>query len=230
MRSVLITGANRGLGLEFASQYAADGWRVFACCRRPDAASELGAIAAASDGRLIVHTLDVADRASIDSLAAALRGEAIDVLINNAAVIGGRDQRFGGLDWDEWTSTLRTNVMGPTHMLEAFADHVAASDKKAAVTVTSGMGSIADTSGGQYVYRTSKAAVNMAMRSASKDLAGRAITVAVIHPGWVRTDMGGSGADLSPSESVSGMRRVIDGQSAADNGKFLDHAGREHPW
>ena len=230
MSSVLITGANRGLGLEFAGQYAAEGWRVFACCRHPGAASELGAIAAESEGRVGVHELDVADRASIDTLAAALRGEAIDLLINNAAVFGGRDQRFGGLDWDEWASTLRTNVMGPTHMLEAFADHLAASDKKAAVTVTSGMGSTADTSGGHYVYRTSKAAVNMAMKSASKDLADRAIIVAVIHPGWVRTDMGGSGADLSPSQSVSGMRRVFDGLTAADNGRFLDHAGEEHHW
>ena len=230
MSSVLITGANRGLGLEFASQYAAEGWRVFACCRRPDAASELGAIAARSEGRVGVHVLDIADRASIDSLAAALRGEAIDLLINNAAVFGGREQRFGGLDWEEWSSALRTNVMGPTHMLEAFADHIAASAKKAAVTVTSGMASIADTSGGQYLYRTSKAAMNMAMRSASRDLADRAIIVAVIHPGWVRTDMGGSGAPLSPSESVSGMRRVLDGLSAADSGKFLDHAGKEHPW
>ena len=230
MRSVLITGANRGLGLEFAGQYAAEGWRVFACCRRPDAASELGAIAAESGGRVSVHELDVADRANIDALAAGLRGEAIDLLINNAAVFGGRDQQFGGLDWDEWASTLRTNVMGPTHMLEAFADHIAASDKKAAVTVTSGMGSTADASGGHYVYRTSKAAVNMAMKNASKDLADRSIIVAVIHPGWVRTDMGGSGADLSPSQSVSGMRRVFDGLTAADSGTFLDHAGEEHPW
>jgi NAD(P)-dependent dehydrogenase (short-subunit alcohol dehydrogenase family) len=231
MSIALITGANRGLGLEFAQQYLADGWQVYAACRDPASASELRRLAKNSNGKLRLLAMDVTDPASIHATATELDGQAIDLLLNNAGVIGPPGQIIGNIDYDAWAEVLAINTIGPMRVSEAFVEHVARSDRKLIVTLTSGMGSIADnTSGGSIVYRSSKAAVNMVMRSLAIDLAPRGITCVVVNPGWVRTDMGGPNATLEPSESISALRRLIASLGPEHSGKFFNHTGREYPW
>ena len=231
MASALITGANRGIGLEFARQYLADGWQVYAACRDPASASELRRLAQASDDNLLILALNVTDPETVKAVAAQLDGQAIDLLLNNAGVGGARGQTIGNIDYKAWAKVLDVNTMGPLRVAEAFVDHVARSERKLIVTLTSGMGSIADnTSGGAFAYRSSKAAVNMVMRSLAIDLAPRGITCVVVNPGWVRTDMGGSQATLTPAESVKRLRDLIETLGPAQSGKFFNYDGREYPW
>jgi NAD(P)-dependent dehydrogenase (short-subunit alcohol dehydrogenase family) len=231
MPSALITGANRGLGLEFARQYLADGWRVYAACRDPASASKLHRIAGQGDDKLRILAMDVTDPGSIYAAATELDGQAIDLLLNNAGIIGPRAQTLGSVDYEAWAEVLAVNTIGPMRVSEAFVEHVARSDRKLIVTLTSGMGSVADnTSGGSIVYRSSKAAVNMVMRSLAIDLAPRGITCIVVNPGWVRTNMGGPNATLTPDESVSTLRRLIATLGPEQSGKFFNHTGREYPW
>ena len=231
MPSALVTGANRGLGLEFARQYLADGWQVYATCRHPDFASELRHLAEASDYKLRIMALDVTDSASVKAAAAELDGQAIDLLLNNAGVGGARGQTIGNIDYKAWAKVLDVNTMGPMRVSEAFVDHVTRSERKLIVTLTSGMGSIADnTSGGAFAYRSSKAAVNMVMRSLAIDLASRGITCVVVNPGWVLTDMGGTHATTTPAESVTRLRRLIETLGPTQSGRFFNHDGREYPW
>jgi NAD(P)-dependent dehydrogenase (short-subunit alcohol dehydrogenase family) len=231
MASTLITGANRGLGFEFARQYLADGWQVYAACRDPASASEIRRLAEDSYGKLRILAMNVTDQASIRAAATELDGQAIDLLLNNAGIIGPRGQTIGNIDYEAWAEVLAVNTMGPMRVSEAFVGHVASSDRKLIVTLTSGMGSIADnTSGGSIIYRSSKAAVNMVVRSQAIDLAPRGITCVVVNPGWVRTDMGGPNASLEPSESISALRRLIATFGPQQSGKFFNHTGREYPW
>lgn len=228
MPSTLITGANRGLGFEFARQYLADGWQVYAACRDPASASELRRLA---EDKLRILAMDLTDPASIRAAATELDGQAIDLLLNNAGIIGPRGQTIGNIDYEAWAEVLAVNTMGPMRVSEAFVEHVASSERKLIVTLTSGMGSIADnTSGGSIVYRSSKAAVNMVVRSLTIDLAPRGITCVVVNPGWVRPDMGGPNASLEPSESISALRRLIATFGPEQSGKFFNHTGREYPW
>jgi NAD(P)-dependent dehydrogenase (short-subunit alcohol dehydrogenase family) len=231
MPSTLITGANRWLGLEFARQYAAEGWQVYATCRDPSSAPELRRVADASDHKVQIMALDVTDLASIKAAATELEGQAIDLLLNNAGVGGTRGQTIGNIDYEAWAHVLDVNTLGPLRVSEAFVDNVARSERKLIVTLTSGMGSIADnTSGGAFAYRSSKAAVNMVMRSLAIDLAPRGITCVVINPGWVRTDMGGPRGTQTPAESAAKLRRLIDNLEPAHCGKFFNHDGREYAW
>lgn len=231
MPVTLITGANRGLGLEFARQYLADGWQVYAACRDPASASELRRLAQDSGGKLRILAMDVTDPRSIRAAATELEGQAIDLLLNNAGIIGPRGQAIGNIDYDAWAEVLAVNTMGPMRVSEAFVEHVANSDRKLIVTLTSGMGSIADnTSGGSIVYRSSKAAVNMVMRSLAIDLAPRGIICVVVNPGWVRTDMGGPNATVEASESIGALKRLIATLGPQHSGKFFNHTGREYPW
>lgn len=231
MPTVLVTGANRGLGLEFARQYSAEGWQVFAACRAPDGAMELLQLAAKSAGHIRILAMDVTDSASVRTAAAALGGEAIDLLLNNAGVGAPHNQRIGSLDYGAWARVLDTNTLGPMRVVEAFIESVAQSRDKRIVTITSGMGSLADnSSGGSYAYRSSKAAVNMVMRSLAIDLAPRGITCVAINPGWVRTDMGGPRGKISPAESIAAMRAVIASLRPEDSGKFLNYTGKAYPW
>jgi len=239
MPTTVITGASRGLGLELARQYAADGWRVFACARNPQAAQELDELAEASDGRLTVHPLDVADHAQIAALARQIDGAPIDLLLNCAGVMGsatGSDngmsaQRFGRTDYDEWTRTLRVNTFGPLKMAETFVDNVAASTQKKIVALTSITGSMGqNTFGGLYPYRSSKAALNAVLKSMALDLKRRGIIVLPLHPGWVRTAIGGSRGELDVVESVVAMRQLIAALQPTDSGRFLQWDGRELPW
>jgi NAD(P)-dependent dehydrogenase (short-subunit alcohol dehydrogenase family) len=228
---LLVTGANRGLGLEFARQYAADGWQVYAACRSPKAAKDLQHLAGESGGRIRVLEIDVTDTASVRSAAAPLKGVAIDLLLNNAGVMGPRSEHLGSLDYAAWARVLDANTLGPMRVTEAFLQNVAKSGLKQVVTITSGMGSLADnTSGDSYAYRSSKAAVNMVMKSLAIDLAPRGITCIVMNPGWVRTDMGGPRGTISPAESITAMRSVIANLRPDDSGKFLNYTGKPYPW
>ena len=180
MPSVLITGGNRGLGFEFAKQYAADGWRVYPACRDPNNASDLRRLAETTQGLVEVLPLDVTDLASVRSAAAKLEGRAVDLLLNSAGIGGPPRQTVGAIDYGGWARVLDVNTMGPARVTEAFTDNVARSNRKLIVTITSGMGSIADnTSGGSIAYRSSKAAVNMVMRSLAIELAPRGIACEV---------------------------------------------------
>ena len=231
MNTVLVTGSNRGLGLEFTRQDAAEGWQVYAACRDPGAAGMLRELSAGSGGRIAVIALDVSNLASVRAAAQSLAGTPIDLLVNNAGVGSPRGQKLGALDYAAWARVLDVNTLGPMRVTEAFLDHLAAGSGKKVVTITSGMGSIADnSSGGSYAYRSSKSAVNMVMKSLSLDLAPRGITCIVMNPGWVRTDMGGPGGKISPEESIAGMRRVIAKLKPGDTGKFFNYDGGEYPW
>jgi NAD(P)-dependent dehydrogenase (short-subunit alcohol dehydrogenase family) len=230
-QTVLVTGSNRGLGLEFVRQYAADGWRVYAACRAPGEAGDLRKLAAGSDGRVELLALDVTDSAGVRAAAARLAGVPIDLLINNAGVGSPKGQKLGGLDYAAWQRVLDTNTLGPMRVTEAFLASLEKGRQKKVVTITSGMGSIGDnTSGGSYAYRTSKAAVNMVTKSLSVDLAPRGIICIVMSPGWVRTDMGGPRGTLTPEESVKAMREVIAGLKPGDTGKFFNYNGKNYPW
>lgn len=231
MPTTLVTGANRGLGLEFVRQYAADGWTVHAACRDPAKARALKDVARASGGRVTVHALDVGSRDGVRALAKSLAGEPIDVLVNNAGVYGGDRQGFGKVDDGAWDATIRTNALGPLMVTEALIANVAAGEAKVVACVTSTMGSIADnTSGGAYIYRASKAALNAVVGSLARDLAQRGVTVLAFHPGWVKTDMGGRNAPVTPEASISGMRTQIARAKPKDTGRFLDYTGKSVPW
>ena len=226
MPTVLITGANRGIGLELARQYAADRWSVIATCRDPKSAGELRAL----KGDIRIEALEVTDEKQLQALAKALAGTPIDVLLNNAGMLTGYEA-FGQTDTRSWLQTLHVNTIAPLHMAEAFVDHVAGSQQKKIASITSGMGSIGrNTSGSAYAYRTSKAALNMAMATAANELRARGVIVAVISPGWVKTDMGGADANLMPEESAAGIRRVIAGLNPQASGRFFNYSGEEIPW
>src|SRR5262245_44243171 len=210
MASILVTGANRGLGLEFVRQYAADGWRVFACARRPDEAKELRALADGARGRVSLHRLEVADFSQIEALARELKAEAIDVLLNNAGVYGPNKMFFGQIDYKAWAEIFVINTMAPLRMAECFIENVVRSERKIIASISSTMGSIArNAEGRHYLYRSSKAALNMVMKSLSIDLRPRGVIAVAICPGWVQTDMGGANAPLKPEQSIIGMRRVF---------------------
>jgi NAD(P)-dependent dehydrogenase (short-subunit alcohol dehydrogenase family) len=227
MPSCLITGASRGIGLEFARQYAADGWRVLATCRRPAAAEGLRTV----EGDVRVYPLDVTDFAKIDALARQLKSEAIDVLINNAGIYGPRQLPYDGVDYAAWAEVIRTNAMAPLKVSATFAGHVGRSEQRRIVAITSRMGSMADnTSGGSYLYRSSKAALNAVMRSLAIDLKKHGIAVVMLNPGWVRTDMGGPGGEIEAFESVAGMRQVIASLRMAESGRFFNFDGTDVPW
>lgn len=237
--AVLITGANRGLGLELTRQYAADGWRVYACARRPEAATDLAALAAAPGGSLTLHAMDLFEHGSIERVAGELEGAAIDVLLNVAGTMGRVDfaregvgaMPFGATDYEDFLDTLRVNVLAPLKVIECFIPHVERGAQKKIVTLSSVVGSIAsNSSGGLYSYRAGKAAVNALMKSLGIDLGKRGIIALPMHPGWVRTDMGGPRAPLDAPTSCAGIRRVIAGLSLADAGRFLQYDGQELPW
>ncbi len=231
LNTVLVTGSNRGIGLEFVRQYLAAGWRVFATCRSPERALDLAKLAADNPDALSLHPLDVTETSQVNGLKAVMHGMALDVLINNAGVLGPKEQGFGHTDVDAWAYTFKVNAVAPLKLIEALRDNLAAGRLRIAANLSSRMGSIADNdSGGYYIYRSSKAALNAALKSASLDLAGAGIRVVALHPGWVRTAMGGAGAETDPADSVRMMRRLIEGLGPHDSGRFLDLDGSAIPW
>ena len=232
MKTLLITGASRGIGLEFCTQYAAEGWRVLACCRDPGKADALSKLAAQYPEQIKLYALDVTNQAQIEQLAQSLADETIDLLINNAGVFPSSDKRgFGHTDYAEWMAAFNINTMAPLKMAEAFVNQIARSKLKRIVTITSQMGSIDDnTSGGSYLYRSSKAAANMVVKSLAVDLKEKGITSVAFNPGWVKTDMGGPNAMIPVEQSVADMRKVIAGLTLADTGKFIGNDGVVIPW
>jgi NAD(P)-dependent dehydrogenase (short-subunit alcohol dehydrogenase family) len=231
MPTLMITGANRGLGLEFTKQYLADGWKVVATCRDPQLADALHQLYTLYPDHLLIYRLDVANFTQIEQLAAELTGMPIDILINNAGVYPMGKETFGQVDYQAWAETFRINSMAPLKMTEAFIDLLSLGQMKKVINITSKMGSIDDnTSGHHYLYRSSKTALNMVTKSMALDLAPKGITVIVMHPGWVQTDMGGSNAPTTIPQSITGMRKVIDRLTLADGGKFYAFDGKEIPW
>ncbi len=234
--TVLVTGASRGLGLEFVRQYAADGCTVIACCRSPAEAADLGEIARRYPD-VSAETLDIADHASIEALAQRTEGRPIDVLINNAGVMGAlpfRDnlhrQHFGSVDYQLWDQVFRTNTLGTVKMTETFADAVAASNEKKIVNLSSVTGSIAESRREALAYTTSKTALNKAMTLIAERLRSREVIVALICPGYVKTRMNVGGATVEICDSVSGMRRLIAGFTLADSGTFRRYNGESIAW
>ena len=225
---VLITGANRGLGLEFTKQYAKDGWRVLACCRAPKQASSLQALAN-TYSNIQIFTLDVADFAQVDALAQQLKDEKIDLLINNAGIYP--DSSTHEINTNDWLDAFTVNSISPYKIATAFTPHIARSSLKKIAALTSKMGSIDDnTSGGSYIYRSSKAAANMVMKSLAIDLQPQGVSVVTLHPGWVQTDMGGSNALIDTKTSVTGMRRVIEHLNLSNTGRFIAYDGQSINW
>ena len=207
--TALITGVSRGLGKELARQYAADGWKVIGTERRD---------------------MDMNDVAQIQRFAAKLKGEPIDLLFCNAGISGKKGMAPGSFDFASWEEVLRVNLLGPAALAEALIDNVAASERRTIAMMSSRLGSISESSGMTLPYSTSKAALNMLVKGLAATLASRGITVVALSPGWVRTDMGGEGAPLSPEASVRGLRKVLAGLKPGDSGKFLSHDGSAIPW
>ena len=230
-KNVLITGANRGLGLEFCRQYLTAGWHVIAACRDPENATELTKLAG-QHADLQIETLDVADFSQIDALSARLAEQHIDLLLNNAGIYGDKQgQGFGHLDYSAWNTTLAVNTLAPVKIAEAFLPQLQRADKPLIAVVSSLMGSMTDnTSGGSLLYRSSKAGLNAVMKSLSIDLRSRSIGVLILHPGWVRTDMGGKNALIDVKESVTGMRQRIDAFTLDQSGCFVRYDGVIAPW
>lgn len=226
--TLFITGANRGLGLEFVRQYAIDGWEVIASCRNPVQANALQSLKK-NYSNISIIKLDVANFDEIHQVAESLKNVTIDLLINNAGIY--LDRATDRINVDDWVQTFQVNSIAPVILLNAFKHHLANSGLKKAVTLSSKMGSIDDnTKGGSYLYRTSKAAVNMAIKTASIDLKPLGISIASLHPGWVQTDMGGPNGLIDIPTSVSGLRIVINNLSLANTGQFIDYQGKSIPW
>lgn len=231
MGTVVITGANRGIGLELARQAAGRGGRVVATCRNPDAANALQAIAA-GHRNLAIQRLAVDDAASVAAFAAALGSEPVAVLVNNAGIMGppAEQQSLDHMDYDGWAECFAVNAMAPLRLLQALRPNLEAAAPAKAVTITSQMGAIAVDMRFALAYCASKAAVNKVMRLVAPELAAAGVIVSLVHPGWVRTDMGGSDADIAPEESAAGIWKVIDRLGPDDAGSFWSWTGEPHPW
>ncbi len=239
--TILITGSNRGMGLEFARQFAEKEWNVIATCRDPSAADALNALAAETEN-VSVEELDVLDHAQIDALTLKYQGQPIDVLLSNAGFLGGfENQMFGRLNYEVFNAIMRTNALGPLKLAEAFVDNVAASDQKKIMTVSSTAGSFVHPEinmGGRPFYRSSKSATNMIMHSLSKDLAGREIIVGILSPPLTRNDeirkaeeeRGIKLPAVEPEDTVRGLIEVIEGFTLEQSGSFINYKGEEEPW
>jgi NAD(P)-dependent dehydrogenase (short-subunit alcohol dehydrogenase family) len=228
--TILITGANRGIGLELTEQFAEDGWQVLACCRNPADAGLLQ-ILAERDLAIELHALDVTNYEQMASLADQLGNRPIDILLSNAGIYGSKGVGFGEVHAEEWRQVLEVNTIAPLMLVQTFVEQVAASQQKLVAVISSKVGSIADnSSGGSYIYRSSKTAVNQVVKSLSIDLAGRDITVISLHPGWVKTDMGGPNAEISTDKSVSGLKSILQSAKFAQSGQFIEFNGNSIPW
>ena len=228
-RAVLVTGANRGLGLALARHYASMGFRVYACCRRPARASALKEFAGTAPGKVSLHRLDVASAASVGRLARSLRGKALDLLINNAGIYGGR-LPLQEIDYVLWRKACEVNLLGPVRLSAAFA-RALGKRRGLIVNISTIMASVALTDeAGSYAYRSTKAGLNMVSKTLANELKPSGVSVVAIHPGWVRTDMGGPRAPLSPDESAAKVAAVIAKLSLSDSGKFLNYRGETMPW
>ena len=232
MRRVIVTGASRGLGLEFTRQLLARGDCVIAACRDPQRAEALQALAGSHPDRLHLRTLDVADAGSmaafVEQTAHVFKG--IDLLLNNAGKLV-RGERFGGVEATSLQSSFATNAAGPYLLTQAFAQLLAKGKHAVVANISSQLGSIARTDSFYTpTYAISKAALNMATVLLAHALADSGVCVIAFHPGWVKTDMGGADAPLAPTASVAGILNVISGLKMEDSGTFVDYQGNSMPW
>lgn len=229
---ILVTGANRGIGLEFACQLAARGDRVFACCRLPDQAVDLRALKVQYPNRITIVQLDVTEPSSINSAYETIKSQtdALDMLINNAGIT--RPDPLGEVDRDAMLHILNVNTVSPILIVQRFLDLLKAGDQPKIINLTSGLGSISGrSSGGKYSYASSKAALNMVTRTLALDMKQFGISTIVIDPGWVQTDMGGPDAWITPQQSISDMlHNVIDNLTLEQSGQFYHHSGKQIPW
>ncbi|MEO1404972.1 MAG: SDR family oxidoreductase [Pseudomonadota bacterium] len=228
METVVITGANRGIGLELTRQFAANGWRVLAGCRAPDQASDLRRLAETHDVQ--VQTLDVANAGDVGAFRDKLGDQTIDVLINNAGVFGGDRQSQDDMDYDAWLDAFDVNTLAPFRLAMALKPNLARSGRPRIVTISSQMGALSRESKGSFAYRSSKAAVNKVMQVLALELESEGIVACPVHPGWVRTDMGGAAADLSALESAAGLADLVANLTMEQSGKFWTWEGEELDW
>ena len=239
-KTVLITGSNSGIGLEFAKQYAAKGWDVIATHRRSSEPETLVALRGQYPDQVRVETMDVTNHAQIDALAEKLAGTPIDILINNAGITGDfrnpAPQSFGTLAYDQWENFMRINALGPVKVTEAFADHVKASGEKKVLAISSLAGSFGfrgPNMPGGYWYKASKTALNMYMKNIASDLKKDGVTVALLSPGTVKVEKMGDVSFpglIEPSESIGGMISVIEGLTVADSGSYYRYDGSAQPF
>jgi len=230
MPTVLVTGVNRGLGLEFVKQYSQRGYTVIGTCRNPADAAEASSLAEIADN-IHLLPLDVSSAESIQSLAASLAGRALDLVVLNAGVMGKASSKLGELEQADFMHSMCVNTVAPALLIQALVDNLRLGELKTVVALSSVLGSIAGNSdGGLYSYRASKAGLNAVVKSAATDLKSEGITVVAMHPGWVQTDMGGQNATITTPVSVSGMLQVIDGLGLDDSGRFVVYDGGELPW
>lgn len=222
--TVVVTGANRGIGLEYARQFKAKGYTVIGTARSPSEAEDLKAVADR------VEALDVADPASVAAFAERLRGTPVDILVNNAGIFPREDVTLDKVDFDAFERTLAVNTFGPLRVTQALLPNLRAGDRKTVVGMSSGLGSIERSNGRWYAYRSSKSALNQINKILSEEFREEGFIFTVVHPGWVRTDMGGENATYSPQESVAGLIAVIEGLGPEDNGRFYDFQGEPIPW
>lgn len=225
---LFITGANRGIGLEMVKQFAQSNWKISACCRNPATATELFALAQENTD-IKLYALDVTDYQAVTNLADELKGVSFDLLINNAGIYGPKGSSLNNLDIEAWRQVFETNTIAPLKLIQAFTPHVAASEGKRIAVLSSKMGSISDNqSGSAYIYRSSKTALNQVIKSLSIDLSPQGIQVIALHPGWVRTEMGGPNGLIDTTESVTGLKSVM--TSEIKTGHFYNYDGSEIAW
>ena len=226
--TVLITGSNRGIGLKFAEEYSKLGWHVIATCRNPSHANKLNQLAK-DFGSIEIYPLEVSNSDQIHELADALKNKPIDVLINNAGIH--RSCTLGSIDKEAWLESFTINSIAPYEVTIHLLDNILQGSLKKVISITSKMGSIDDnTSGGSYIYRSSKTALNSIMRSLEHDLGRHGIATLTLHPGWVKTDMGGMGAWINVDESVAGMIKQIEKLNLSNAGRYVDYAGKKINW
>lgn len=229
MSMYLITGANRGIGLELTRQVLEQGHQVLATCREPDSADELKALAGLGD--LQIARCDIAKAEDVADLVDSLRGKAVDVLINNAGIYGPRDAVLGNLRKEPWVEVMEVDLIAPMMLTQALLPNIQAGNDKRIAFLSSKMGSIADnSSGGSYMYRTGKAALNQAIKSLAMDLVEQKIIALSLHPGWVRTAMGGPNGLIDTATSAKGLLNVITTATQNDSGEFIAYDGQRIPW
>lgn len=228
-RLALIVGANRGIGLGVTKEFLAHGWGVIATARQPEKATALQALEASSPGRLSISKLDMNDPAAVDGFARTLGGKLLDAVLVNAGVSGPEHRSASEATVEEIGALMFTNAVAPVRLARSLAPHVRPGSGVVAFT-SSVMGSVAVNPGGHELYRASKAALNSLARGLWSEFSGRKLTLISLHPGWVRTDMGGPTAAVSVEDSAAGMVKVIERESGAHQHQFLDYTGKELPW
>ena len=237
MKTVLVTGGNRGLGLEFVKQYSQLGYRIIVTCRKPDEARELNVLKETSKTDIKIHTLDVTNHQEIDALSKSLSNIAIDIIINNAGIIGPfpifehiKKQRFKTMDYSVWEEVLRTNLFGPVKISESFLENIKSGQDKKIIFISSTVGSINEGKESAYAYATSKTALNKAISLMAENLKSEKINVLALCPGYVKTRMNGGGANLETYESIKGMIKQIDSLNESNTGTFLRYNGEKITW